>query len=435
MKTIQGRFRAAILMASVLAFAVGVPAQNENSQNQNSDDHGSPNSNNNTWPYATSGHSAPVLAVVGDVACQPGATEPSGEKAGENCVGDTAQNLFASQAATAKQIENMKPDLIALVGDEQYQVGQYSDFENSYESTYGAFKMITRPAPGNHEFYVEHGAVGVAGYGYFSYFNGVQHNADGTMMTATIANNPDTGGTFTQPVPNSDGQAGHFEQSGGLGNTVPAGGQIGVGNGWYSYNLGSWHIISLNIECETQPGGCTGAWIASELQWLKKDLEANHSACTVAYWHQPLFSAANSIAVPEGTTSKAFWQLLYQSGADLVLNGHDHLYARYRPLDPSGNYDPRKGLREFIVGTGGETLDAVVTTNTTAADPTGNPNFNKDNLEASTGQFWGVMGLTLNENGYAWDFESALKDPAQTTGANSYSDKGVSSCHGPVNRH
>jgi hypothetical protein len=404
-------------------------AQNQNSQNQNYNRNGDPHSNDNAWPYAKTGRS-PVLVVVGDVACQPGETEPSGEKAGENCVGDTAQNLFASQAATAKQIENIKPDIIALVGDEQYQVGQYSDFENSYELTYGAFKFITRPAPGNHEFYTEHGAIGVAGYGYFSYFNGVQHNADGTMMTATIANNPDTAGTFTQPVPYSDGQAGHFEQSGGLGNTVPAGGPVGVGNGWYSYNLGAWHLISLNIECETQPGGCTGSWFASELQWLKDDLAANHSACTAAYWHQPTFSAANSIAVPEGTTAQSFWQVLYENGADLVLNGHDHLYARYRPLDPSGNHDPRKGIREFIVGTGGETLDAVVTTNTTTADPSGNPNFNSENLEAATGQFWGVMRLTLNENGYAWDFESALKDPAQPTGPATYSDKGVGSCHG-----
>jgi hypothetical protein len=436
METIQRRFRAAVLVAaatSVMVFATGATAQNQNSWNHDSDDHGGRNSNDNPWPYGTAGRSAPVLAVVGDVACQPG-TEPGGEKAGENCAGDTAQNLLASQAATARQIENMKPDLVALVGDEQYQVGQYSDFENSYETTYGAFKMITRPAPGNHEFYVEHGAIGVAGYGYFSYFNGAQHKADGTILTATIANNPDTGGTFTQPVPYSDGQAGHFEQTGGLGTTIPAGGSIGVGNGWYSYNLGSWHLISLNIECETQPGGCTGSWIASELQWLKNDLAANHSACTLAYWHQPTFSAANSIAVPEGTTAKAFWQLLYENGADLVLNGHDHLYARYRPLDPNGNYDRKKGIREFIVGTGGETLDAVVTTNTLAADPTGNPNFNAENLEASTGQFWGVMGLTLDKNGYAWDFESALKDPAQTTGPASYSDTGVGSCHGPANK-
>jgi len=97
---------------------------------------------------------------------------------------------------------------------------------------------------------------------------------------------------------------------------------------WYSYNLGTWHLISLNIECSTQPGGCstTGPWFAAELAWLKKDLEANHSACTLAYWHQPTFSPTNSIS-QEGVTAQAFWELLYQYGADLVLNGYDHLYA------------------------------------------------------------------------------------------------------------
>jgi hypothetical protein len=437
METTRRRFRTAAFMAaaaSVMVFAAGANAQNQES-NSNQWPYGNPTPDN-TWPYATIGRS-PVLAVVGDVACQPGETEPSGEKAGENCVGDTAQNLLASQAATAKQIESLKPDLVALVGDEQYQVGQYSDFENGYELTYGAFKAITRPAPGNHEFYTEHGAVGVAGYGYFSYFNGVQHNADGTAVTATIAGNPDTGGTFTQPVPYSDGQAGHFAQTGGLG-TAAGGGQVGVGDGWYSYNVGSWHLISLNIECETQPGGCTGSWIASELQWLKNDLEANHSACILAYWHQPTFSPTNGIAVPEGPTAQQFWQLLYEYRADLVLNGHDHLYGRYRPLDPSGHSDPERGIREFVVGTGGETLDPVVTTTvasgsgeTNMEDPSGNVNFNAENLEAGTGEFWGVMALTLNENGYAWDFESALKDPAQTTGPDSFSDKGVGTCHGP----
>jgi hypothetical protein len=413
--------------AATVLVAGGAMAQNQNQNNGNP-----PVQQNNRWPYATTDRS-PVLAVVGDVACQPGETEPSTEKGGENCIGDTAQNLFASQAATAKQIENMKPDLVALVGDEQYQVGQYSDFENSYELTYGAFKMITRPAPGNHEFYTEHGAIGVAGYGYFSYFNGVQHNADGSMMTATIGGIPDTGGaTFTQPVPYSDGQAGHFEQSGGLGNSVPPGGPVGVGDGWYSYNLGAWHLISLNIECETQPGGCsaTGSWFAAELEWLKNDLAANHSACTLAYWHQPTYSAANGLS-EEGTTAQAFWQLLYQYGADLVLNGHDHLYARYRPLDPFGNYDPRKGIREFIVGTGGETLDTVALTGT-ASNPGGQANFNATNLEAASGEFWGVMGLRLNQNGYTWDFESALKDPAQTTGPAAYSDRGVGTCHGGI---
>ncbi len=440
METTQGRIRAAVLMgavASMVAFAAGANAQKQTP-------HPDPWSNNrgwspanwvpndNPWPYNKL-QNPPVLGVVGDVACQPG-EEEAGEKAGENCSGDTAQNLVESQAATAQQIENMKPDRVALLGDEQYQVGQYSDFENSYELSYGAFKMITRPSPGNHEFYTEHGAIGVAGYGYFSYFNGVQHNTDGSVMTATIAGNPDTAGTFTQPVPYSDGQAGHFAQSGGLG-TNTTGGPVGVGNGWYSYNLGSWHLISLNIECETQPGGCspTGSWMAAQLEWLKKDLAENHSACTLAYWHQPTYSPANGLGL-EGTTAVAFWQLLYQYGADLVLNGHDHLYGRYRPLDPSGNYDPKKGIREFVVGTGGETLDTVVTADTTAADPSGNPNFNAENLQASSGEFWGVMGLTLLPNGYAWDYESALKDPAQTTGPATYSDKGVGACHGPENR-
>ncbi len=445
MMAIRGKFRAAVLMgaaALVLAFTAGAQAQNQNpNNNQWSNGPGwSPGNwvpNDNPWPYNKL-QNPPVLAVVGDVACQPG-EEESGEKAGENCTGDTVQNLVETQAVTAQQIENMKPDRVALVGDEQYQVGQYSDFESSYELSYGAFKLITRPAPGNHEFYTEHGAIGVAGYGYFSYFNGVQHNSNGSVMTATIAGNPDTGGTFTQPVPFSDGQAGHFAQTGGLG-TNSNGGPVGLGNGWYSYNLGSWHLISLNIECETQPGGCsaTGSWFASELEWLKNDLAANHSACTLAYWHQPTYSPTNGIS-EEGVTADAFWQLLYEYHADLVLNGHDHLYGRYRPLDPNSNYDPRNGIREFVVGTGGETLDPIVTTPVTSGssetnmeDPTGNTSFNQENLEAGSGEFWGVMALTLLPNGYAWDYESALKDPAQaSTGPATFSDKGVGTCHGP----
>ena len=230
-------------------------------------------------------------------------------------------------------------------------------------------------------------------------------------------------------MPCSDGQAGHFEQTGGLETTGATGGPVGVGDGWYSYNLGAWHLISLNIECETQPGGCdTGSWFAAELAWLKKDLAANHSACTLAYWHQPSYSAADSLTVPEGTTALAFWQLLYEYGADLVLNGHDHLYARYRPLDPSGNYDPKKGIREFIVGTGGETLDTVVASNTQPPMPA--RIFNAANLEAATGEFWGVMALTLDPNGYKWDFESALKDSCTANRRATYSDKGVGTCHG-----
>ncbi len=456
MKMIGGRFRAAVLMgavASVLVFPGGAMAQS-----QNSNGNGGPNSSDNTWPYANAGRS-PVLAVVGDIACQPGEVEngtivePTGEAAHELCSNPkapyTPTSLWQSQEATANQIENMKPNLVALLGDLQYQVGQYSDFEQSYDLTYGAFKMITRPAPGNHEFYDEHSETGVAGYGYFSYFNGFQTNSTGQPITTALADpcpSSMTGCGFPgvttpnpQPIPRADGQAGHFEESGGVGNTVPAGGPVGVGDGWYSYNLGSWHLISLNIECETQPGGCSdkGSWLAAQLEWLKNDLAANHSACTLAYWHQPTYSAANSIS-EEGITAQAFWQLLYEYNADLVLNGHDHLYARYRPLDPAGNYDPKKGIREFIVGTGGETLDTVVTTPVTSGaaetnleDPNGRTNFNALNIENATGFYWGVMGLTLNHNGYAWNFRSALEAPlAGAPTSPTYSDTGVGTCHG-----
>ena len=457
MNTIRGSFRAAVLMAaaaSVLALAGGAKAQ-------------SSNTHDNTWPYATA-HKLPVLAVVGDISCQPDQDEPSGEAGHENC-GDPKSpysssdptSLWQSQEATANQIEAMKPDAVALLGDLQYQVDQYQDFEQSFDLTYGAFKFLHRPAPGNHEFYDEHSATGVAGYGYFSYYNGFKVDTSGNPITVQLGdpcpeansaacNYPGLTTSYPQPVPRSDGQAGHFEQTGGVGTTSTPGATVGVGDGWYSYNIGSWHLISLNIECATQPGGCSnssGTWLAAETAWLKKDLEENHSACTAAYWHQPTFSAADSLT-EEGITSGIWWQMLYDAGADLVLNGHDHLYARYAPIRPYfdasdtsvsgvtgtwlGTSDPNRGIREFIVGTGGETLDTVVSAPTSSTDWDGQ--FNQQFLEAGTGYYWGVMALTLGERGYQWDYESALEAPVAPLGtAASYSDKGSATCHGGHN--
>jgi acid phosphatase type 7 len=457
MNTIRGSFRAAVLMAvaaSVLALAGGAQAQNSNASN-------------NTWPYAKT-HRSPVLAVVGDIACQPDAdAPPSGtESAHENCTTPKSPyistSLWQSQEATANQIENIiKPDAVALIGDLQYQVGQYQDFEQSFDLTYGAFKFLTRPSPGNHEFYDEHSATGVAGYGYFSYYNGFQVDSSGQPITVQLGdpcpealsaacNYPGLTTSAPQPVPRSDGQAGHFEQTGGVGTTSTPGATVGVGDGWYSYNIGSWHLISLNIECSTQPGGCSyssGTWLAAETEWLKKDLEENHSACTAAYWHQPTYSAADSLT-PEGITAGTWWQLLYDAGADLVLNGHDHLYARYAPIRPYfnasdtsvtgvtgtwlGTSDPNRGIREFIVGTGGETLDTVVSAPTSSTDWDGI--FNQQFLQAGTGNYWGVMALTLDEHGYQWDYESALLAPVAPAGtAPSYGDKGSAACHGGHN--
>jgi hypothetical protein len=169
-------------------------------------------SNSNDWPYNDPGP-APVLAAVGDISCQP--TAPTGtEKASDVCTGGTtATSRNAAQNATAMQVESMHPSLVAVLGDEQYQNGLYSDFENSFDKYWGAFKMLQRPAPGNHEFYDNHGQNGVRGYGYFDYYNGITHNsADGSEIDQTITSA--TGGTTVQPAPQQQGQAGDFTASG-----------------------------------------------------------------------------------------------------------------------------------------------------------------------------------------------------------------------------
>jgi hypothetical protein len=356
----------------------------------------------NPWPYNADG-SSPVLATVGDISCQPG-PKLEDEKASDVCSGDSTRN--AAQAATANLIEADHPSLVAILGDEQYQVGRYEDFMGSYDKTYGAFKWLQRPTPGNHEFYTSHGETGDNGVGYFDYFNGVQLNPDGSQIIDTFPiTTPGQSGTFTQPRPRGDGQAGE------------------VGQGWYSYNLGDWHLISLNVECETEPGGCdpNGAWFSSETQWLAQDLAANKAQCTLAYWHQPTFSPTETTVSVDGQAADAWWKLLYQYGADVVLNGHDHVYARYAPMDPNGNVDSNKGVREFIVGTGGESLDTLVPTATSA------------NVEASTDEYYGTMTLTLNHNSYAWDYESALRSPSFPNAKPTWGDTGTGKCHGPAN--
>ena len=363
-------------------------------------------SSDNDWPYNQTGY-APVLATVGDISCQPG-TPQGTEKPTDVCdqgSGSTVRD--AAQNATAEQVEAMKPALVAVLGDEQYQNGYYSDFENSYDKYWGAFKFLERPAPGNHEFYDNHGQAGVRGIGYFDYFNGIQHNADGSEIDETVTD-PNTGKPLaTQPEPQPQGQAGDYGQT---------------GNGWYSYNLGAWHLISLNIECADEPGGCstTGSWFSSETKWLARDLGQDHARCTLAYWHQPTFSSTASVFNQdsmEGETADAWWQLLYAHHATLILNGHDHVYTRFAPMDPAGKADARHGIREFIVGTGGESLDTL------------NPS--APNVQASADQYYGVMKLVLSPDGYYWDYHSAMESPTAPAGTPaSYRDSGFGRCNG-----
>src|SRR6516165_3244364 len=241
------------------------------------------------WPYAGASGS-PVLAAVGDIACQPPPPVET-EKTTDVCGSPTLGGPQA-QAATANQIESEHPDLVALLGDEQYQVGRYEDFMGSFDRSYGAFKFLQRPAPGNHEFYLGHGETGENGIGYFDYYNGIQLNPDGSQKTETLPITTGGGGTFTPPVPRPDGQAGE------------------VGRDWYSYNLGDWHIVSLNAECLDPSDNCPANenWLQAETQWLASDLSTDDSQCTLAYWHQPAFSPTEEFSA-DGAATTAWWKL------------------------------------------------------------------------------------------------------------------------------
>ena len=355
----------------------------------------------NDWPYAHEGSPRTfTMAVVGDVACEPDTPDNASTPASLKC-GASSLGGKPAEFATAQQADAMHPDAVALLGDEQYEVGKLSDFENSFEQAWGGLKMLERPAPGNHEFYsyTKHGDNEAAqnGTGYFGYFNG--HDPNGT--------------------PYSQGQAGD---------------DIANNQGWYSYNIGSWHVISLNIECNSAPFGndCSttdNGLLAQETRWLAVDLRSDHADCTVAYWHQPTFSATTAGATAsrpgagsaEGGAADAWWQLLYDAHATLVLNGHEHVYARFRPTDPHGNYNPENGITQFTVGTGGEDLDTLATNAGTFSNP---------NVVTGTDQAFGVMKLQLGDHRYSWSYQPTLAGPGFGPSALSYSDSGSARCHG-----
>ncbi len=356
-------------------------------------------------PAAASSEPYRVLAAVGDIACEPdipaNAANPAPLKCGSSSLGN-----FTAETATARQAKEMHPALVALLGDEQYEVGKYVDFQNSFDKTWGPLKALSAPAPGNHEYYAytKHGDNEPAqnGDGYFKYFNGV------------------TG-------------------SGGPEKSGPAGRDTAENQGWYSYNLGSWHVISLNIECNSAAfnNDCSttdGGLLAKETRWLAKDLKSNTSTCTVAYWHQPTFSATTSVsdAAPnspssplvasgEGAAADAWWQLLYDAHADLVLNGHEHVYARFEPMDPAGNVDPVNGIRQFTIGTGGEDLDSL--------SYNADGSFSNPNVVTGEDDAFGVMKFRLGDGKYSWSFKPAAAGPGAPENWKGYHDSGTASCH------
>ncbi len=258
--------------------------------------------------------------------------------------GDIADCKDLSGAeATAKLLEQT-PGTVFAVGDLAYPDGTAENFQ-CYDRTWGRVKARTRPAPGNHEFHSSGATY------YFRYFG-------------AAAGDP--------------------------------------GRGYYSYDLGTWHIISLNSECQAV-GGCAPG--SPEERWLRGDLAAHPAACTLAYFHKPLFSSGS--AHGDDPEMRPLWQALYQARADVVVSGHDHDYERFAPQTPDGVADPKTGIREFVVGTGGKNHR-----------PFRAPHANSEVRDATS---FGVLALTLRPGAYDWKF---IPEPGKT-----FTDAGSGSCH------
>jgi hypothetical protein len=254
--------------------------------------------------------------------------------------GSPATAAGCQQRATARAVLAQHPRAVLLLGDNQYRDGALWKYRAAYARTWGRFLRRTYPTPGNHE-YRTRGAAG-----YFRYF--------GRRAAAPV-----------RP--------------------------------WYSFRLGSWHLVALNSNCAVVD-------CAAEAAWLRADLAAHPARCTLAFWHHPRFSSGS-----EGDTMAVgpFWDALYAAGADLVLNGHDHDYERFAPQDPLGRPDPANGIRELVVGTGGAPW---LPFRGSAA-----------NTQVRATATFGVLRLTLRPGGYAWRFVHAAGAPL--------ADQGQAACH------
>ncbi len=295
---------------------------------------------------------AVMMVPLGPVGCSQGTTLPSAQTgAAERRVdpspstasadgktfvlvgaGDIASCKEPDGArATAKLIEGI-PGTVFAAGDLAYEKGSATEFQNCYGSTWGEFRERTKPTLGNHE-YAEATASA-----YFHYWGK---------------------------------QAGE------------------AGKGYYSYDLGSWHIVALNTNCGAKDLGGCGKGSPQEV-WLEKDLAEHPDSCVIAYGHHALFSSGVFRSHAVHPELKELWKDLYAAHAALVLAGHEHSYERFAPQDPDGHADPVNGIREIVVGTGGR-----------SHDPLG---FALPNSELRNTDTYGVIKLTLTPGHYTWQF-------------------------------
>jgi Bacterial Ig-like domain (group 1)/Invasin, domain 3 len=258
--------------------------------------------------------------------------------------GDISSCSNDGDEMTARIIDTI-PGTVYNLGDDAYNNGSTSEFANCYDPTWGRFKNRTKPSAGNHEYNTSGAAP------YYAYFG-------------AAAGDPS--------------------------------------KGYYSYNLGAWHIIVLNSNITRSAG-------SPQDTWLKSDLAAHPNQCTLAYWHHPLYSSTGGSG--SGGTSissmRPFWDALYAAHADLVLNGHRHFYERMAPMKPDGTRDDANGIRSIIAGSGG--IGGGTVTN---AFPTS---------QVSNGDTRGVLKLYLYDDSYAWRFIPIA--------GKTFTDTGSTACH------
>jgi 3',5'-cyclic AMP phosphodiesterase CpdA len=257
--------------------------------------------------------------------------------------GDIASCKNGGYEQTAALLDTIDGTVFTL-GDHVYPNGTPEQFLKCYEPAWGRHKARTRPAPGNHD-YRTPGAAG-----YFGYFG-------------TAAGDPATGN--------------------------------------YSYDLGKWHVIVLNSNCG-QIGGCGPG--SRQEKWLREDLAGHPALCTAAMWHHPRYSSAEH---GDDTDMGHLWKILYEAGVELALSGHDHTYERFGPQNGSGEADPERGIRQFVVGTGGKSLYEFEKIDTDS--------------EVRNNSTFGVLKLTLHADSYDWEFVPVA--------GGKFTDAGSAKCH------
>lgn len=230
---------------------------------------------------------------------------------------------------TARLLDAL-PGTVFTTGDNAYMQGTPQQFAECYDPSWGRHKSRTYPSPGNHDY----GTPGAAGY--YTYF-----------------------GSRAGPP----------------------------GLGYYGYDLGNWHVVSLNSEVPLGVG-------SAQLAWLRADLTYHPRTCTLAYWHRPLYSSGPNGGSPQ---VRELWRLLFEFHVDVVLNGHDHLYERFAPQDADGRVDASHGIRQFTIGTGGGPLYQLRS--------------RQPHSEAFIANSFGILKLVLRSEDYTWEFQPVGASP------------------------